>query len=339
MDKKLLTRRAFLRLAALATIGAGAAIIHRATSPVGPVTYMRWLLRGQIRQLTGAPAIVALDECPAYDQDILRCLRGLWGQADMPDVRGKRVLVKPNMIDLVEGHPTTTAPEVVGAVIDLLAESGAGEIIVGEGPGFRRDAWSIVQGIGLAQVLDARGVPFVDLNYDDPAPVPVKDGWLRRSPELWLPRRVREADLIVSVPKLKTHHWAGVTLSVKNLFGVVPGVRYGWPKNMLHVNGFWPSIAGVYLSVPPVVAVVDGIVGMEGDGPLFGAPVQHGMLAVGRDPVAVDVVCTQLMGFSVQEVHLALLEWAGVGQSTRIEMRGVAREHFQRQYQHPPVAS
>jgi uncharacterized protein (DUF362 family) len=265
----------------------------------------------------------------------------LWQQAEMPNVRGKRLLVKPNLVDIVstdtDRHPTPTNPLVVAAVIDLLTELGAQEIVVGDGPAFRREAMPIVQGCGLDAVLAARNVSFVDLNYDDPQPVPARDGWLRRSTELWLPKSVRQADFIVSVPKLKTHHWALVSLSVKNLLGVIPGARYGWPKNMLHINGFVPSILGVYQSLPPVLAVVDGIVGMEGDGPLFGTPVPHGLLAVGRDPMAVDVVCAGLMGFERDDVqYLSLANWGGVGQTTRIETRGVAPDRLQRQYQRPP---
>jgi uncharacterized protein (DUF362 family) len=97
------------------------------------------------------------------------------------------------------------------------------------------------------------------------------------------------------------------------------------------------SILGVYHILPPVVAVIDGIVGMEGDGPLFGKPVSHGLLAAGRDAVAVDVTCAQLMGFSVDSVpHLALAAWAGLGQAWRIEIRGASRERLQRHYQPPP---
>jgi len=177
---------------------------------------------------------------------------------------------------------------------------------------------------------------FVDLDYDDPRPVPLADGWFPGIRDLWLPRHVREAQLIVSVPKLKTHHWAGVSLSLKNLFGIVPGTRYGWPKNILHINGITASILGLYETVRPMVSVVDGIVGMEGDGPLFGSAVAHGLLAVGRDPVAVDATCARLMGFSLKDIpHLAAADWAGVGQTARIETRG-ASEQLIRRYERPP---
>ncbi len=334
-----ISRRALLRLLLLGGIGGGLAAAEWITRPAGLARYLTWAGRGAVTRLAARPAAVVLARCPSYHDDVLACLTEAWAQADMPDVRGKRVLVKPNLIDFIEGYPVTTAAPVVTAVVDLLAEAGASEIAVGDGPGFRRDALPVAQACGLAAALAERKVPFVDLNYDDPRPVTAADGWFFRTRTLWLPRHVREADLIVSVPKLKTHHWAGVSLSLKNLFGIVPGARYGWPKNLLHINGITPSILGLYQTVRPVVAVVDGIVGMEGDGPLFGAGVPHGLLAVGADPVAVDVACAGLVGFGLAEVHhLAVAAWAGVGRAAAIELRGAPADALRRRYERPPAA-
>ena len=88
--------------------------------------------------------------------------------------------------------------------------------------------------------------------------------------DLWLPRTVLEADFLVSMPKIKTHHWSGVTLSMKNMFGVVPGARYGWPKNILHWKGIQESILDLCATVPIHFVIADGIVAMEGNGPLNG---------------------------------------------------------------------
>jgi uncharacterized protein (DUF362 family) len=103
------------------------------------------------------------------------------------------------------------------------------------------------------------------------------------------------------------------------------------------MNGINATILGLYQSLPPVVSVIDGIVGMEGNGPLFGKPVEHGLLAVGRDPVAVDTTCTQLMGYSVDTIsYLSVAAWAGIGQATRIETRGISPEQLQKHYEQPP---
>jgi len=333
-----MSRRTFLRLILLGGIGVTAGVAELGARPIGVPRFLGWRARGAAMGLTGQDAVVGLGHCPTYADDVLGCLTETWDLAGMPDVRGKRVLVKPNLIDFIAGYPITTATPVVAAVVDLLRQRGAGEIAVGDGPGFRRDAGPVVEACGLAGALADRKIPFVDLNYDDPRPVAPQDGWFFHARQLWLPRHVREAELIVSVPKLKTHHWAGVSLSLKNLFGIVPGARYGWPKNMLHFNGITASILGLYQTVRPVVAVVDGIVGMEADGPLFGAEVAHGLLAVGADPVAVDVTCAGLMGIArTAAPHLDVARWAGVGQAERIELRGAAADKLRRQYQPPPA--
>ena len=110
-----------------------------------------------------------------------------------------------------------------------------------------------------------------------------------------LPATLRRADLIVSLPKLKTHHWVGVTLSLKNFFGVMPGIVYGWPKNVLHHAGIGRSILDITAAVRPHLAIVDGIVGMEGDGPIMGTPRRPGVLVMGTNLPAVDATCARLM--------------------------------------------
>jgi len=337
MSRYKLSRKAFIRLALLSGIGAGLAVFQKLTAPIHPISYIRWKTRGLWLQKMGKPTLVALQSCPTYQDDIAGALKNLWTLAEMPDVQGKRILIKPNLVDSVDNTNATTAPEVVAALADLFTEMKAASIVVGDGPAFRRDAFSVARQSGLLSLLEPRDIPFVDLNYDDPQLTLVKDGWFQGQSHIWLPRHAVEADFIVSVPKMKTHHWAQITLSLKNLLGILPGARYGWPKNFIHFSGISQSILGVYRALPPVVAVVDGIVGMQGDGPLFGSPVQHGLLAAGIDLVAVDWVCKEIMGFDGWSVdYLNLASWAGIGQTSRIEIRGAAAKDFYRTYEKPP---
>jgi uncharacterized protein (DUF362 family) len=112
---------------------------------------------------------------------------------------------------------------------------------------------------------------------------------------LYLARTVVSAEVFISLPKLKMHHWAGATLSLKNLFGTLPGICYGWPKNELHWRGIPNSIVDIACTHTPHFAIVDGIVGMEGDGPLMGTAKHVGALIMGADLVAVDATCCRLM--------------------------------------------
>ncbi|MEJ5199330.1 MAG: hypothetical protein WHX53_10440, partial [Anaerolineae bacterium] len=118
-DGRRLSRRALLRLILLGGIGAGVAAAEWLARPAGLARYLGWAARGQALRLGGRPAVVALAHCPSYD-DVTDSLAEAWELAEMPDVAGKRVLVKPNLIDWIEGFPITTAPQVVAAVVDLL---------------------------------------------------------------------------------------------------------------------------------------------------------------------------------------------------------------------------
>jgi uncharacterized protein (DUF362 family) len=120
---------------------------------------------------------------------------------------------------------------------------------------------------------------------------------------LWLPGTVLKADFLVSMPKIKTHHWSGVTLGMKNVFGVVPGSRYGWPKNILHWKGIQESILDICATVPIHFVIADGIVAMEGNGPLNGAPRALRKIVLADDPVAADATCARLMGFQPDRIN------------------------------------
>jgi len=100
----------------------------------------------------------------------------------------------------------------------------------------------------------------------------------------------------VSMPKVKTHHWTGVTLSMKNMFGIVPGCRYGWPKNVLHWAGIHESVLDICATVRPHFVIADAIIAMEGDGPLNGTPKTMNTVLLGDDPVAADSALVRLMG-------------------------------------------
>jgi uncharacterized protein (DUF362 family) len=117
---------------------------------------------------------------------------------------------------------------------------------------------------------------------------------------------VLEAEFIVSMPKVKTHHWIGVTLSMKNMFGVVPGVKYGWPKNLLHWHGIQHSIVDLVATVPIHFVVADAIACMEGNGPPAGNARRLDRIVLSDDPVAADATCARLMGLIPERVpHIA----------------------------------
>jgi len=212
-----------------------------------------------------------------------------------------------------------TNPSLVGAAATAFLALGAKSVVVAEGPGHQRDTQLVLEETGLATELSERGIRFVDLNRDDIVDRPLATRFTGLD-HLWLPRTVLAADFVVSMPKLKTHHWAGVTLSMKNLFGVVPGIAYGWPKNVLHWKGIDRSILDINAAVPAHFVIADGIVGMEGNGPLHGTPRPLGRIVLADDPVAADFTCARLMGLNPMRVpYLAQAgEFLGNGAPERI---------------------
>jgi uncharacterized protein (DUF362 family) len=275
----MLTRRQVL---ALATAGVGSA----ALAP---------LLR-RLGSVRAEPSTVSVLPVPGYDRLDARALAAAVPATHGPRIRGRRVLLKPNLIEFDRARPIHTDPRLIAAAIDAFGQLGAADVVVAEGPGHRRDTDYLLGASGLGEVVRHAGVRFVDLNLDTSRPHPIPGGGLTRLEFLHLPRTLTEADYVVSMPKMKTHHWVGVTLSLKNLFGVLPGTAYGWPKNFFHWIGIPASILDVNRTVMADLAIVDGVVGMEGDGPLNGQAVKSGVAVVGEALAAVDATCCRLMG-------------------------------------------
>jgi uncharacterized protein (DUF362 family) len=211
-------------------------------------------------------------------------------------IRGKRVLLKPNLVEPIRSCPQmTTHPALVVAAAAVFRRWGA-EVTVGEGPGHMRDTeWALVES-GLQDALDVERLSFADLNYSELAWV-ANAGRASSLGGFHFPRQVVEADLIVSMPKMKTHHWVGYTGALKNLYGVIPGIKYGWPKNVLHYAGIPESIYDINAALPKTVAIVDGILAMEGDGPIMGSAKPMGLVVIGTNSTAVDATLGRIMGF------------------------------------------
>ena len=248
-----------------------------------------------------AASRVAIRRAENYQADLSGLLFETLRELD-PPVRGKTVLLKPNFVGLDALGVINTHPAVVGAAREAFLRLGARSVVVGDGPALERDSEAIVETLRLRDYIGGKLTEtFIDLNVDDVRRVPLRT---RASAlkELYLPETVLRADFVVSMPKLKTHHWAGVTLSLKNMFGIVPGNCYGWPKNILHWAGITRALLDINSTVRPDFAIVDGIVGMEGNGPIQGTPKRCGVLVAGDDAVAVDATCARIMALVPERI-------------------------------------
>ena len=289
--------------------GAGAALL---------AGYAGWDGRKQTEK-PKSKSSVTIVKAASYSEDLVkRMLEGV--RACGLDVRGKRVLLKPNMVEYDAATCINTDVTVVAAAYEVFRHLGASEVKIGEGPGHRRDTYAIAEMTRYRTDISRFDDLFVDLNRDDVSPVA---GFADRK-EIFLPNTALRADLVVSLAKMKTHHWAGATLSMKNFFGVVPGSVYGWPKNELHHIGIPRSIVELNRIFRRSFAIVDGIIGMEGNGPIQGTPKAAGVLVMGSDLAAVDATCCRIMGINpagIEYLQMAA-DKLGVVEEARIEQRG-----------------
>jgi uncharacterized protein (DUF362 family)/Pyruvate/2-oxoacid:ferredoxin oxidoreductase delta subunit len=218
---------------------------------------------------------------------------------------GQSVFLKVNLLSKAEpGRAVTTHPEVVRAVVRSVLAAGARQVSVGDSPGGRSTAASaraLFETSGIAAVCREEGATAVLLD-DDVTRVPTPDGLLYTSFNLG--RAAVEADVLISMPKLKTHGFMMYTGGVKNLFGCIPGLE----KAQFHLkvpdrDDFAEMLVDLMLACRPELTIMDGVVGMEGEGPAGGAPRNVGVLLASANPAALDVAASAIAGFKPMDVY------------------------------------
>ncbi len=299
------SRRALLAVGGAAAIGiTGLSIARQAWLPTASV----FIAKGQ-----------------RYDGSLTEVIRhGLIACDVRPEsFRGKKVLLKPNLVEPTRTIPhMTTHPAVILAAADVFRSWGA-KVLVGEAPGHVRDTEMVLYESGVGAALADGALSFADLNYEEVKAV-TNRGRYSKLKEIYFPRSVLEADWVVSMPKMKTHHWVGVTCSMKNFYGVLPGIKYGWPKNSLHQHGIPQTVLDINASLPKTLAIVDAIDCMEGDGPIMGDLKKMGLILIGQNLPAVDATAARIMGLEPDAVSYLALAADQIGpiQESRIHQRG-----------------
>jgi uncharacterized protein (DUF362 family) len=234
---------------------------------------------------------------------------------------GDTVIIKPN---IVSPNPPESAvntdPTVCKVIANMVREKGAKPIIA-ESSGVGISTEESMQAAGYDKLRE-QGYEVINLKKEgiETVKVPVPKG--KKLKEVSLPRVVIEAKAIISVPKMKIHDQTLVTLSLKNMKGILPDVF----KRKFHTTfGIMQGVADLMTVAKPDLAVVDGIIAMEGLGPVFGDPVEMGLIIAGKDPVAVDAVTSEIMGVDPADysvVHTAALSGIGIDDLSKIEVIG-----------------
>ncbi|MFH2007542.1 MAG: DUF362 domain-containing protein [bacterium] len=273
---------------------------------------------------------VSLQRCESYDKELVleamkRLLEPLGGMsAFVPP--GASVLLKPNYLSYkAPERAVCTHPVVIWAAARLCLDAGAGRVLVGDSPAIGRSR-GISKKLGLTALLEGLDVEVVDFTE----PVEVKlgtPGSVFKSYQV--ARQIPEADVIVNLAKVKTHAQMYLTLAVKNCFGAVVGLR----KSQWHLMAgkdydyFGRMLVDLYRLVNPTLNIIDGVVGMEGNGPSAGDPRALGFLGASADGIALDRVVTEIVGADPTAVPTLRVVGAIVP-LTAIELHGPGPDSF-----------
>lgn len=247
---------------------------------------------------------VAVLECEQYNKENIKAtlIKG-FDFIGKPEVKDKRVLLKPNLLMPAEPHyAVTTHPTIVEAVGEVLLEFGAKEILVGDSPG---NALSNIDNLyrrtGMFTLAEKIGFRLVNFSKEGIVEVENPGGTV---PTIPLSRVVKEVDYIVNLPKLKTHNFTLITCAIKNTFGTIPGFN----KSKFHSiapspREFSRLLVEIFRAVSPALNIVDAIEGMEGDGPSGGFPKKFNKLLMSYDGVAIDAIGGWILGYKPDEIY------------------------------------
>ena len=271
---------------------------------------------------------VSIIRCADYDQErveqaVRRAVDLLGGISTF--VRpGDRVLIKPNLLKACPpSGAVTTHPEILRATIRLVKEAG-GKALIGDSPGFG-DLRTVCERSGIMEVVRQEGAALADM--EDAVQLKNRGQFQRFE----IARAVHEADLVINLPKLKTHGMMTLTGAVKNLFGCIPGRRkVQWHFNTgVNRDAFARMLVELSALIQPRLTIMDAVVGMEGNGPGSGDPRPVGVVLAGQDPVALDVVSGTMVGADPSLLYVVRAAVAaGIGETRldRIRILGAALE-------------
>lgn len=271
--------------------------------------------------------IVSIERCKTYDIEAVqkaveKCFNHLGG-IEKYVKNGDRVFLKVNLLKKnAPEDAVTTHPSIVEAVVNMVKKAG-GIPIIGDSPGGpfnERILKAIYNVTGMDDVSKRTGAL---LNFDTgEVTEKLPDGRIIK--QVTIMKAVKECDVLISLPKLKTHGMTVYTGAVKNLFGVIPGlVKAGYHLNMPDVMDFADMLVDLNLFLKPSLSVMDAIIGMEGNGPSAGTPREIGLIMASNDVFSLDTVASSVIGLSTEDVPTLIKAFErGLGLKKNIDIRG-----------------
>jgi uncharacterized protein (DUF362 family)/NAD-dependent dihydropyrimidine dehydrogenase PreA subunit len=270
---------------------------------------------------------VSIVKCDSYNDEKVRnavesSLAPLGGLKSVIK-EGDRVLIKLNLLSSKPPEAAvTTHPTVVTAVVKMGQELGA-TITLGDSPGGGSSVSSyksLLQKTGIQKVIDETGCQCV--RFDEET-VDVSSNKAKKFKKLTLSKAITEADVIIGLPKLKTHSLTYYTGAIKLLYGYIPGMYK--PEYHLHtardINLFAELLLDLHEMYTPTISIMDAVVGMEGAGPSNGNPREIGLLLASKSCTAMDYVAVTIAGFDPMSVPtVKMANERGIGPSSLTEI-------------------
>jgi uncharacterized protein (DUF362 family) len=286
----------------------------------------------------------------------------LIGGVDEVLMEKQRIMLKPNLVG--EESTYTTKPEVIKALAELFKKAGK-DICIAEGSAaangfnfknniqYRTKKPEILDPmqqyvfdkLGYTALAKDLEIPLINLHSGEMVDLKVEDGLM--FDKITVHKSVAETDLLCSVPMMKTHVLATVTLGMKNLIGVYPGSVYYSVRSFLHDRAAEKNSPGIAYEIVDMarasklgLTVIDASIAMEGNGPSDGELVKMDLIIAGTNPLATDMVAANIMGFETREIPT--FNWAleaGMKPSTLddIEVRGETIASVQRKFKRPEI--
>lgn len=285
---------------------------------------------------------VSIQRCPSYDPAIVRdalnnVLEPLGGMRAFVKV-GDRVLLKPNLLaPMSPAVAVTTHPEMIRAVALEVVKAG-GVPFIGDSPAVG-SLTAVLKKSGIMQVVEELGIVVVP--FRTPVSMPVPEGGVFKT--LRLAAEAAEPDLIINLPKIKTHSMMTITIAVKNMFGTVVGAaKPGWHLQAKEHLRFADMLLDVSRTLPPALNIMDGIIAMEGRGPSSGDPLDLGLIMASPSAVAMDFVAGHVAGLPIEK-HPVLYQARARGLSGSreedVQVLGEAVEDVRKVFALPKSAS
>ncbi|MFB3888102.1 MAG: DUF362 domain-containing protein [Candidatus Bathyarchaeia archaeon] len=259
-------------------------------------------------------------------QDVSAILREAVNASGLRNKR--RILIKPNLSHFEYVPGVVTSPELTAELVSLLRDTAA-EVVVGESDGFNYSCRAAFRQTGMADAVKKAGGTVMNLSEDRVVEVKFPDGAVKR---LFLPKTALDADAVVDLPLMKTHEFMLYSGAIKNLFGIVPSNR------RIYLHPYLPEVfRRLYQVFKPQLTVMDARIGMEGNGPTKGTPVQMGLVLTSNDALAMDVTAVRIMGFDWRETYLNYIAQKTELQENAIAVEGLQVSQVRRRFEPPRI--